>query len=149
MLCNSVLPNLQEGSQLIPTLADGERETTAGAVERKDTSCATGTLLGTGRGLTVSGSIDGYNCNLIVDTGSEISIVHPDILQSWKRENLQPVTPTFRTVTGQKAPMLGKCELSIRVGSTELSKPVWVADIQDPCILLALISWTLWGVLSI
>lgn len=83
----------------------------------------------------MSGSIDGYNCNLIVDTGSDISIVHPDILQRRKRENLQPVTPTFRTVTGQKAPMLGKCELSIRVGSTELSKPVWVADIQDPCIL--------------
>ena len=77
------------------------------------------------------GSIDGYECNLTVDTGSDISIVHPDILQNQEVE-IQPVTPCFRTVTGQKAPMKGKCNLKVRIGSTEVT---WVADIQDPCIL--------------
>ena len=95
----------------------------------------TGTLVGPGTGLTVSGSIDGHECNLIIDTGSDISIVHPDILQNKKMETLQPVTPCFRTVTGLKAPIKGKCNLTVRIGSTEVSQPVWIADIQDPCIL--------------
>lgn len=50
-------------------------------------------------------------------------------------EDLQPVTPCFRTVTGQKAPIKGRCNLTVRVGSTTVTKPLWVADIQDPCIL--------------
>ena len=95
----------------------------------------TGTLVGPGTGLTVSGTIDGYECNLTVDTGSDISIVHPDILQDQKVKTLQPVTPSFRTVTGQKAQMKGRCNLTVRIGSTEVSQPIWVADIQDPCIL--------------
>jgi len=31
--------------------------------------------------------------------------------------------------------MRGRCELTIRIGSMEVSQPMWVADIQDPCIL--------------
>ena len=31
--------------------------------------------------------------------------------------------------------MRGRCELTIRIGSLEISQPMWVADIQDPCIL--------------
>jgi predicted aspartyl protease len=92
-------------------------------------------VVGPGTGLTVSGSIDGHECNLTVDTGSDISIVHPDILQDQKVENLQPVTPSFRTVTGQKEQMKGSCNLTVRIGSTKVSRPIWVADIQDPCIL--------------
>ena len=94
----------------------------------------TGTLVGPGTGLAVSGSVGGYECNLTVDTGSDISIVHPDILKDQQVETL-PVTPSFRTVTGEKAPMKGKCNLTVKIGSTEVSQPMWVADIQDPCIL--------------
>ena len=94
----------------------------------------TGTLVGPGTGLTVSGSVGGYECNLTVDTGSDISIVHPDILKDQRVETL-PVTPSFRTVTGEKAPMKGKCNITVKIGSTEVSQPMWVADIQDPCIL--------------
>ena len=46
-------------------------------------------------------------------------------------KTLQPATPSFRTVTGQKAPMKGRCNLTVRIGSTE----VRVVDIQDECIL--------------
>ena len=45
-------------------------------------------------------------------------------------ETLQPMT----TVTGQKTP-IKVCNLTVRIGSTEVSQPMWVADIQDPCIL--------------
>ena len=31
--------------------------------------------------------------------------------------------------------MLGKCELSVKIGTIEVSQPVWVGDIHDPCTL--------------
>ena len=43
--------------------------------------------------------------------------------------------PYFRTVTGQKAPIKRRYNLTVRIGSTDVSQPMWVADIQDPCIL--------------
>ena len=56
----------------------------------------------------MAGSVGGYDCNLIVDTGSDISIVHPDVVRDHKVDILQPVVPCFKTVTGQKAPMNGE-----------------------------------------
>lgn len=72
---------------------------------------------------------------MIVDTGSDISIVHPDVVRDRKVDILQPVVPCFKTVTGQKALMKGRCNLSVRIGSTDTTHPMWVAEIQDPCIL--------------
>ena len=48
----------------------------------------------------VIGSIDGNHCNITVDTGSDISVLHPDLLRREKRDSLQPVTSYLRTVTG-------------------------------------------------
>ena len=104
----------------------------------------TGTLVGLGTGLTVSGSVHGYNCNLTVDTGSDISIVHPDILQDQKVE-IQPVTPCFRTVTGQRAPMKGRCNLTARIGSTK-SPSLCGSLMSKTHAYLAPISWNLWDV---
>ena len=66
-----------------------------------------------------------------IDTGSDISIVNPDIVQM---EALQPVSPCFRTVMGRpdRGHQLKEGATSL---STEVSQPLWVADIQDPCIL--------------
>ena len=85
----------------------------------------TGTLVGPGTGLTVSGSIDGYECNLNLDTGSDISryIAGPE------GGNVAS-DPLFQT--GQKVPMKGRCNLTMRIGNIEVSQPMWVTDIQDP-----------------
>ena len=100
-----------------------------------DLTVHTGTLIGPGTGLSVAGSIGGYDCNFTVDTGSDISIVHPDVVQDHKVDTLQPVTPCFKTVMGQKAPTKGRCNLIVKIGSTDISHPMWVAEIQDPYIL--------------
>lgn len=69
----------------------------------------------------------------LVDTGSTVTLVRPDILPSWTV--LQPTTVQLRTVTGERAPMKGKGLLSICVGGKTVLHPVWVAAVQDPCIL--------------
>ena len=94
-----------------------------------------GTITSPGTSLFVSGSIDGYHCNIAVDTGSDISVVHPDILSQEKRESLQPASSYLQTVTGERAPIRGRCELLMKIGSTEVMQQMWVADIHDQCVL--------------
>ena len=74
-------------------------------------------------------------CQLTIDTGSNISIIRPDVLCEQQRSQIQPVSQTIRTVTGEKAPIRGKGWLHIKIGSQEVQHPMWVADIQDDCIL--------------
>ena len=44
----------------------------------------TGYVTGLDSSLFVSGITDGYNCNIAIDTGRDISIVHPDLLNNGK-----------------------------------------------------------------
>ena len=39
------------------------------------------------------------------------------------------------TVTGEKPPIQGKGDFHVRIGTQEAVHPMWVADIQDECIL--------------
>ena len=66
----------------------------------------TGTIAGPGTSLFITGSIDGCHCNITVDTGSDISVVRPDLLSRKKRESLQSVTSYLRTVTGERSPIM-------------------------------------------
>ena len=87
--------------------------------------------------------MEGRNCQITIDTGSNISIVRPDVLPE---SEIQPINQCIRTVTGEKAPIRGKGNLRLRIGSTEIVHPIrigsteivhptWIADIQDECIL--------------
>ena len=38
-------------------------------------------------------------------------------------------------MTGERAPIRGRCELLVKIGSTEVMQQIWVADIHDQCIL--------------
>ena len=83
----------------------------------------------------VLGNIDGNHCNITVDTGSDISVLHPDLLRREKRDSLLPVTSYLRTVTGERTPTHGRCELTVKIGGTEVLQQMWIADIHDQCIL--------------
>ena len=76
-----------------------------------------------------------HSCQFTIDTGSNISIIRPDILPEQQQQTIQPVSQSFRTVTGEKAPILGKGDLRVRIGSQEVVHPMWIADIQGECIL--------------
>jgi hypothetical protein len=83
----------------------------------------------------VAGAINDNHCIFTIDTGSTITIVRPDVLLREKIENLQPVSGLLRTVTGEKVPFRGKSELTLQIGSTVATQQIWVADIQERCIL--------------
>ena len=70
-----------------------------------------------------------------MDTGSNISIVRPDILSGASQELVRPVNSCLRTVTGEQAPIHGRGQLQLGIGSLVVPQELWVADIHDECIL--------------
>ena len=70
-----------------------------------------------------------------MDTGSNISIVRPDILKDVDRSLLQPVHSYIQTVMGEQAPIHGKAQFQLGIGPLVFPQELWVADIQDQCIL--------------
>jgi len=95
----------------------------------------TGTINGAGDSLTVLGTINGNSCEITVDTGSNISIVRPDLLSGVNPDLIQPVHSCIRTVTGERAPIHGKGQVELGIGPLVIPQELWVADIQDQCIL--------------
>ena len=71
----------------------------------------TGSIFAGGNSLTVLGSVNGAACEITVDTGSNISIVRPDILGGLDQDLIEPVNSCLRTVTGERAPVHGKGQL--------------------------------------
>ncbi|KAJ8417461.1 hypothetical protein AAFF_G00286880 [Aldrovandia affinis] len=68
-----------------------------------------------------------------VDTGSTVTLVRPDLVPGWTQ--FEPTTVQLRTVTGELAPMKGRGVLTLTVGGRTVCHPVWIAAVQDPCIL--------------
>ena len=65
----------------------------------------TGCISGSCKSLMASGSIEGSDCQITIDTGSNISIMRPDILQrSEGKKPIQPVDSCLWTMTGEKHP---------------------------------------------
>ncbi|KAJ3601447.1 hypothetical protein NHX12_032415 [Muraenolepis orangiensis] len=82
--------------------------------------------------------LDGHACRALLDTGSNITLVRPGVL--WGTNGVLSVawTPTavqMRTVTGERANMVGTKVVHIRMGDQEMMQEVWLAPIQDPCII--------------
>ena len=96
----------------------------------------TGSIYSNNDTLIVAGALDGVCVNITIDTGSNISIVHPNVLPAASSSRVQPIPGSaIRTVTGEQAPIIGKILLQVRIGSCVLPQEFWVADIQDCCIL--------------
>ena len=51
------------------------------------------------------------------------------------RSQLEPTDVQLRTATGGLAPMKGRGLLTVTLGGKDVRHPVWVAAVQDPCIL--------------
>ena len=93
----------------------------------------TGSSFNSCDGLVVDGAIGGTQCRITIDTGSNISIVRPDILQEGAQ--VLPVSSYLRTVTGATAPIRGRGDVSLQIGGLQTANSMWVADIADQCIL--------------
>jgi len=78
-------------------------------------------------------TVEGVPCLALLDTGSTVTLVRPDMVPGWIR--FDDTTVRLRTVTGELAPMKGRGLLTISVGGATVCHQVWIAAVQDPCIL--------------
>ena len=88
--------------------------------------------------LVISGNIEGASCDMVIDTGSKITIVRPDVLQRVSKDadiEVHPVNCLLWTVTGETTPVRCRGKLTLQLGNFKAVHDVWVADIENECIL--------------
>ena len=83
-----------------------------------------------GESLLVEANIEGRWCKCVVDTGSNITIVRPDMIEL-SSVMIQPTKTEIRTVAGGTVPVRGHGKLKITIGDSEKEHDVWVADIVE------------------
>ena len=74
-------------------------------------------------------TVEGMPCSALVDTGSTVTLVRPDIVPGWTQ--FEPTTVQRRTVTGELAPMKGKGIMTLTVEGRTVHHPVWVVAVQN------------------
>lgn len=78
-------------------------------------------------------TVEGVPCSALVDTGSTVTLVRPDVVPGLTQ--FEPTSVQLRTVTGELTPLKGKGMLTVSVGGWAVRHSVWVAAVQDACIL--------------
>ena len=82
------------------------------------------------------GVIEGNSCQITVDTGSDISLIRPDVLKLKLEAPMTPVKDSrLRTVTGTTTPLQSKVDLKLQLGNLTTHHTFYLADIADECIL--------------
>ncbi|GFX35220.1 hypothetical protein TNCV_100271 [Trichonephila clavipes] len=82
------------------------------------------------------GHVNELPCNMIIDTGANVSIIRNDLAQKLKEKLIwTPPRVVLQTVTGEKIDIHGKLKIKIKFGDTTYQHAVYVADIADPFIL--------------
>ena len=80
----------------------------------------------------VSGTVDGTPCRLVVDTGAERTFVRADVLRT---RNLPRSQQQLCGVTGHCVTLRGPVQVQITIGGAAEDLPVYVADMEEPCLL--------------
>ncbi|GFX63475.1 retrovirus-related Pol polyprotein from transposon 17.6 [Trichonephila clavipes] len=87
-------------------------------------------------GIFIMGHVNELPCNMIIDTGANVSIIRNDLAQKLKEKLIwTPPRMVLQTVTGEKIDIHGKLKVKIQFGDTTYQHAVYVADIADPFIL--------------
>ncbi|GFT66320.1 hypothetical protein TNCV_3207971 [Trichonephila clavipes] len=87
-------------------------------------------------GIFIMGHVNELPCNMIIDTGANVSIIRNDLAQKLKVKLIwTPPRVVLQTVTGEKIDIHGKLKVKIQFGDTTYQHAVYVADIADPFIL--------------
>ena len=73
-------------------------------------------------------------CTFTIDTGSNVTIVRPDILQA-SGSRVEAIVGQIRTVTGEMTPIQAKGLIELSIGNLKTQHEIWVADVYDECIL--------------
>ncbi|GFU51649.1 hypothetical protein TNCV_82791 [Trichonephila clavipes] len=82
------------------------------------------------------GHVNELPCNMIIDTGANVSIIRNELAQKLKEKLIwTPPRVVLQTVTGEKIDIHGKLKVKIKFGDATYQHAVYVADIADPFIL--------------
>ena len=84
------------------------------------------------RAVQVDGILDGKPCHMVVDTGAERTFVREDVVSM---QHLPDARRRLCGVTGHCARLKGPVEAQVGVGSVEDRLPVYVADLEESCLL--------------
>lgn len=79
------------------------------------------------------GSLNGRACRYRIDTGSDVSLISPE-LAGRARQTLA-AADNLRYPTVEKVPVLFKTDARISLGKVTVQMPIFVAPIGDECIL--------------
>ncbi|GFY02062.1 retrovirus-related Pol polyprotein from transposon 412 [Trichonephila clavipes] len=73
---------------------------------------------------------------MVVDTGANVSIIKKDSAQNSQVSIIwTPPCVSLQTVTGDKIPVHGKANITLRFGNIDYHHAVYIEDITDPSIL--------------
>ncbi|GFW99814.1 retrovirus-related Pol polyprotein from transposon 412 [Trichonephila clavipes] len=87
-------------------------------------------------GIFIMGHVNELPCNMIIDTGANVSIIRNDLAQKLTEKLIWTLPRVvLQTVTGKKIDIHGKLKVKIKFGDTTYQHAVYVADIADPFIL--------------
>lgn len=89
-------------------------------------------LTNASRVVQVGGTVDGKPCRLIVDTGAERTLARADVVAA---EQLPDTQHRLCGVTGHIVPLKGPVEVCMGVGGVQEQLPVYIADVEEPCLL--------------
>ena len=89
--------------------------------------------------LTVIGLVAGRRTNMLVDTGSGVTIVREDVWKESQQEECGLLSPPFCPVVaanGQELNLLGRCEMLVSVGGLSESHSILIAKgLTQECLL--------------
>ncbi|UYV75035.1 K02A2.6-like [Cordylochernes scorpioides] len=94
-------------------------------------------LRNTGNGLLLRGFINGRSCDMVIDTGANVTLVRADVFQNLypKPAEVRMKPISLHTATGERAKVHHCVLLSIQIGSKIFQHKGYVADIMDECII--------------
>ncbi|UYV68132.1 K02A2.6-like [Cordylochernes scorpioides] len=94
-------------------------------------------LRNTENGLLLRGFINGRSCDMVIDTGANVTLVRTDVFQNLYTKiaevRMKPIS--LQTATGERAKVHHCVFLSIQIGSKIFQHKGYVADIMDECII--------------
>ena len=76
--------------------------------------------------------MNGKRLHILVDSGSNKTIVRTDVVEA---KEVPEAQIDLCGVTGHRIPLRGPVDVELQVGATSLRHSVYMADIEDPCIL--------------
>ncbi|UYV73056.1 hypothetical protein LAZ67_10001690 [Cordylochernes scorpioides] len=113
------------------------RKLTGSFENAPDGTIQVSSLRNTENGLVLRGFINGRSCDMVIDTGANVTLVRTDVFQKLypKPAEVRMKPISLQTATGELAKVDHCVLLSIQIGNKIFQHKSYIADIMDECII--------------